>query len=78
MNNKIKKIKHYIKAIHLPTILLIVALYLLLCLYCYLVLRREGTNTPFWDIVIFNFLAVTGNDYAYVDNPLTRIAGIFV
>ena len=78
MNNKIKKIKHYIKAIHLPTILLIVALYLLLCLYCYLVLRREGTNTPFWDIVIFNFLAVTGNDYEYVDNPLTRIAGIFV
>jgi voltage-gated potassium channel len=78
MNNKIKKIKHYIKAIHLPTILLIVVLYLLLCLYCYLVLRREGTNTPFWDIVIFNFLAVTGNDYAYVDNPLTRIAGIFV
>ena len=78
MNNKIKKIKHYIKAIHLPTILLIVALYLLLCLYCYLVLRREGTNTPFWDIVIFNFLAVTGNDYAYVDNPLTRTAGIFV
>ena len=78
MNKKIKKIKHYIKAIHLPTILLIVALYLLLCLYCYLVLRREGTNTPFWDIVIFNFLAVTGNDYAYVDNPLTRIAGIFV
>ena len=78
MNNKIKKIKHYIKAIHLPTILLIVALYLLLCLYCYLVLRREGTNTPFGDIVIFNFLAVTGNDYAYVDNPLTRIAGIFV
>ncbi len=78
MNNKIKKIKHYTKAIHLPTILLIVVLYLLLCLYCYLVLRREGTNTPFWDIVIFNFLAVTGNDYAYVDNPLTRIAGIFV
>ena len=78
MNNKIKKINHYIKAIHLPTILLIVALYLLLCLYCYLVLRREGTNTPFWDIVIFNFLAVTGNDYAYVDNPLTRTAGIFV
>ena len=78
MNNKIKKIKHYIKAIHLPTILMIVALYLLLCLYCYLVLRREGTNTPFWDIVIFNFLAVTGNDYAYVDNPLTRTAGIFV
>ena len=78
MNSKIKKIKHYIKAIHLPTILLIVALYLLLCLYCYLVLRREGTNTPFWDIVIFNILAVTGNDYAYVDNPFTRIAGIFV
>ena len=78
MNTTKKKIKKYIKAIHLPTILLILLLYLLLCLYCYLVLRNEGTNIPFWDIVVFNILAVTGNDYQYVDNPWTRVAGIFV
>ena len=78
MNTTKKKIKKYITAIHLPTILLILILYLLLCLYCYLVLRREGSDTPFWDIVVFNILAVTGNDYQYVDNPWTRVAGILV
>ena len=66
------------KRIHLPTILLILFLYLLLCLFCYAVLRKEGADTTFWDIVVFNILAVTGNDYQYVDSPWTRMAGIFV
>ncbi len=78
MNKCIRKIKHYIKIIHLPTILLILVLYLLLCLFCYLVLRQEGSDTTFWDIFVFNILAVTGNDYQFVDNPWTRLAGIFV
>ncbi|MBR6478240.1 MAG: NAD-binding protein, partial [Lachnospiraceae bacterium] len=66
------------KLIHFSAILLILTLYLLLCLFCYLVLRNEGAETSFWDIFIFNFLAVTGNDYMYVDDPWTRVAGIFV
>ena len=78
MKKNRKKIKKFIKTFHLPTILLILILYILLCLYCYLVLRKDGSNTSFWDIVIFNVLAVTGNDYQYVDNPWTRAAGIFV
>ncbi len=78
MKKQIKKFLHACKIIHLPTILLIMMLYLVLCLFCYLVLRKEGTDTPFWDIVVFNFLAVTGNDYMYVDSPWTRVAGIFV
>lgn len=78
MNKCIRKIKHYIKIIHLPTILLILVLYLLLCLFCYLVLRQEGSDTTFWDIFVFNILAVTGNDYQFVENPWTRLAGIFV
>lgn len=73
-----KRIKEFVKLIHLHTILLILILYLLLCFFCYLVLKNEGMGTPFWDIVVFNLLAVTGNDYMYVDSKWTRLAGILV
>ena len=73
-----KRIVAFLKLIHLHTILLILTLYLLLCFFCYLVLKNEGMDTPFWDIVVFNLLAVTGNDYMYVDSAWTRIAGILV
>ncbi len=73
-----KRIKEFLKLIHLHTILLIVLLYFLLCVFCWLVLRNEGAEAPFWDIVIFNLLAVTGNDYMYVDSKWTRLAGILV
>ncbi|MBQ2101311.1 MAG: NAD-binding protein [Lachnospiraceae bacterium] len=73
-----KRIKEFLKLIHLHTILLILILYLLLCFFCYMVLKNDGTATPFWDIVVFNLLAVTGNDYMYVDSPWTRVVGIFV
>ena len=78
MKTKIKKTIKLIKTTHLPTILLILGLYMLLCIICFGILREEGTEVSFWDIVIFNFLAVTGNDFQYVDNPWTRIAGVFV
>ena len=78
MKKRVKRITNFFKLIHFKTILLIMALYLVLCLFCWLVLRNEGANTPFWDVVVFNFLAVAGNDYMYVDSPWTRVAGIFV
>ena len=73
-----KRVSEFLKLIHLNTILLILTLYLLLCCFCYLVLKNEGMETPFWDIVVFNLLAVTGNDYMYVDSKWTRLAGILV
>lgn len=78
MKDKIRKVCAFLKQIHLHTILLILVLYLLLCTACYFVLRSDGMETPFWDIVVFNLLAVTGNDYMYIDNGWTRIMGIFV
>ena len=74
----IPKIIEFFKRIHLHTILLILGIYLLLCAVCYMVLKGDGTETPFWDIVVFNLLAVTGNDYVFIDNALTRVMGIFV
>ena len=78
MKKWIKRVTGFCKLIHLPVILLVFGLYLLLCLCCYLVLRHAGADTAFWDIVVFNFLAITGNDYQYVDTPGTRIVGILV
>lgn len=78
MKDKMKRVYAFLKQIHLHTILLILGLYLLLCAVCYVILQNDGMETPFWDIVVFNLLAVTGNDYMYIDNGLTRVMGIFV
>lgn len=78
MKNFWKKLIAFLKQIHFHTILLILAIYLLLCTAVYFVLLREGMETPFWDIVVYNLLAVTGNDYMFTDNGWTRIVGIFV
>ena len=78
MKRLIKKIGEFFKLIHLKVILLIFLLYLILCLACFIALKDAGTETPFSDILIFNLLAVTGNDYAFTDDPVTRIVGVFV
>ena len=78
MREKIKKLFTLLKQIHIHTILLILGLYLLLCIVSYYTLKTDGMETPFWDIVVFNLLAVTGNDYMYIDNVWTRVMGIFV
>ena len=78
MKKWMKRVTGFFKLIHLPVILLVFGLYLVLCLVCYIVLRHAGADTSFWDIVVFNFLAMTGNDFQYVENPGTRIVGILV
>lgn len=78
MKKWIKRVTGFFKLIHLPVILIVFGLYLILCLVCFIVLRHAGADTSFWDIVVFNFLAMTGNDYQYVETPGTRIIGILV
>ena len=78
MKKRLKKLIAFLKQIHLHTILLILGLYLLLCAVCYFLLLGDGEETPFWDIVVYNLLAVTGNDYMFIDNAWTRVMGIFV
>ena len=78
MKKRIKRILDFFKLIHLPVILLIIVLYLLLCLYCFFALRANGQDTPFREILAFNLLTITGNDYIYVDSPLLRVAGVLV
>ncbi len=78
MKKFFKKIGDFFKLIHLHTILLIFILYVLLCYFCYLGLKNAGMDTPFTDILIFNLLTLTGNDYIFTDEPVTRVVGIFV
>ncbi|MBR5666750.1 MAG: NAD-binding protein [Lachnospiraceae bacterium] len=78
MKKKWNRLKEIIRLFRLDMIFLIVGLYFALCFSIYLILRLEDMETPFWDVVCFNLLTVTGNDYIYVDSPWARVMGIFM
>ena len=74
----LKKLNRLMLRTHAYTILLILLVYLLMCLICFLTLRADGSDFSFVDVLLLNFLAVTGNDYAFVDSTASRVVGIFV
>lgn len=78
MKKKRERIRAFLKHIRLDMVLLVVFAYLALCLICFLLLKKDGSTVSFWDVVGFNLLAVTGNDYEFVDSPWTRVVGIFI
>ena len=78
MKKKWNRLKEIIRLFRLDMIFLIVGLYFALCFSIWLILRLESMETPFWDVVCFNLLTVTGNDYIYVDSPWARVMGIFM
>ena len=78
MKKKWNRLKEIIRLFRLNMIFLIVGLYFALCFSIWLILRLESMETPFWDVVCFNLLTVTGNDYIYVDSPWARVMGIFM
>ncbi len=78
MRDFFRKLKGFFKLIHLHTILLIIAIYFLVCVICYAALRADGADTPFSEVLIFNLLTVVGNDYEFTDSPLTRLSGIIM
>ncbi|MBR1854747.1 MAG: NAD-binding protein [Lachnospiraceae bacterium] len=73
-----EKVIGFFRLIHLHTIILILLLYLMLCYACYINLRIDGVEIAFVDVVVFNLLAVAGNDYMFTDSPWTRVTGLFV
>ena len=78
MRKKWNRIKEFIKLFRLDMIFMILGLYFLLCVSIYLIMRLEGMPVPFWDVVVFNLLTVTGNDYVFVYSPWARIIGVFM
>ena len=78
-----KKIKVFLKKFHIITTLLILSVYFLLVLISWIVLKNTGYTNPndglpysFFDVFLWNFLTVAGNDYAFVDSTWARILGI--
>ena len=78
MKKKRKRLREFIRLLHPGMIALILGIYLAICLVIWLILRGEGAESTFWDVVSFNLLAITGHDYVYVDNPWTRAIGVLV
>lgn len=76
MREKLRKLKSFLKLIHFHTILLIIILYFCVCIGCYIAIRQDGGDTSFSEVLMFNLLTVTGNDYEFTDSPWARAAGI--
>lgn len=58
--------------------LLVLILYFAACAACYFALARENPDVSFWDVVLFNLLAVVGNDYEFTGTLSGRLAGLFI
>ena len=77
-----KKIKVFFKKFHITTTLLILSIYFLLVFISWIVLKNtgytdtDGNTYSFFDVFLWNFLTVAGNDYAFVDSTWARILGI--
>ena len=76
------KIKYFFKKFHVMTTLVILSIYFLLVLISWIVLKytgytdEAGNALSFFDVFLWNFLTVAGNDYAFVDSVWARILGI--
>lgn len=73
-----KKIINFFKLIHLRTILIIIVLFLILSLAIYLALGGDASEDSFFDVLMYNILAIMGNDYQFTDQPVTRALGILI
>ena len=77
-----KKIKVFFKKFHITTTLIILSIYFLLVFISWIVLKNtgytdtDGNTYSFFDVFLWNFLTVAGNDYAFVDSTWARILGI--
>lgn len=63
---------------HGRLVFLVLVLYFLACTACYLALAREDPDVSFWNVVLFNLLAVVGNDYEFTGTLSGRLAGLFI
>lgn len=81
-NNHFEKFKYYLKKFHILTFLLILSVYLILVVICWLILKYTGyTNYlgepySFIDVMLLNALTLAGNDYEFIDATWPRVIGI--
>ena len=73
-----RHIPQILKELHAGTILLIIGLVLLVCYACYLFGGAGEEQLTFLDVIVFNLLALAGNDYQFTATPAGRILGLVV
>ena len=60
------------------TTFLILTLVLIVCYACYIFSDARENGLTFWDVFIYNMLALAGNDYEFTDTPGGRLLGLIV
>ncbi|MCR4793180.1 MAG: NAD-binding protein [Lachnospiraceae bacterium] len=73
-----KSLIQVIRDSHAGTILLILILVLVVCYACYIYSDARENGLSFFDVIIYNLLALAGNDYEFTDTPGGRILGLIV
>ena len=60
------------------TTFLILTLVLMVCYACYIFSDARENGLTFWDVFIYNMLALAGNDYEFTGTPAGRLLGLIV
>ncbi len=67
-----------LKESRLFTTFLILTLVLIVCYACYIFSDARENGLTFWDVFIYNMLALAGNDYEFTSTPGGRLLGLIV
>ena len=73
-----RSIGRFLRDIHAGTILIITLLIILVCYACYVLGGGRESSLSFFDVILYNLLALAGNDYEFTENTAGRILGIIV
>ncbi len=68
----------FLKRSHITTSLLIIILVFLVCYACYIFSDARENGLSFFDVIVYNLLALAGNDYEFTETPAGRILGLIV
>ncbi len=73
-----RKLRSRLQELHIPTIALLFLLYFVLCIGCYVAMHEHGSDVSFLDVLLFNLLTITGNDYEFTDSTQGKLLGLLV
>ena len=72
------RLKDFLQRSHLLTSALIIILVFVVCYACYIYSDARENGLSFLDVIIYNLLALAGNDYEFTETPAGRILGLIV
>ena len=73
-----KDFKSFLERSHFVTSLLIIILVLVVCYACYTFSDARANGLSFLDVIVYNLLALAGNDYEFTETPGGRLLGLIV